>query len=157
ALLRATSVWVKRRRCRKPRPSDRKRRLRPTPGARFRQLLVFLRFTGARPCEASRLEWHNIDLDQAVITIPRHQTSRTHRKKKPGIIPLHPVVLKLLIHIRRRQDPGPRVFQTHRKTPWNRSNLSLRMRRAREIAGIPEDAKLYGLRHRFGTQAVVNG
>jgi integrase len=73
------------------------------------------------------------------------------------VIPLHPVVLKLLIVIRRQKDPGDRVFLNHRKTPWNRSNLSLRLRRARKAAGIPDDAKLYGLRHRFGTQAILNG
>jgi site-specific recombinase XerD len=31
------------------------------------------------------------------------------------------------------------------------------MQRARAKAGIPDDAKLYGLRHRFGTQAIING
>jgi integrase len=157
ALLRATSVWVKRERCKKPRPSDRIRRCSPTAGARFRELLTFLRFTGARPGEASRLKWSNVDLDKAVIALPEHKTSRTQRVKKPRVIPLTPIVVKLLIHIRRRQDPGERVFLTHRRTPWNCSNLSLRIRRAREVAGIPEDAKLYGLRHGFGTRAVVNG
>ena len=157
ALLRVTSVWAKRRRYQKPRPSDVKKRKHPSVGARFRQLLIFLRFTGARPGEACRLKWVDIDLDKAVIVLHQHKTSRTQRVKKPRVIPLTPVVLKLLIHIRRRQDPGDRVFLTHRKTPWNRSNLSLRIRRAREVAGIPEDAKLYGLRHGFGTRAVVNG
>jgi site-specific recombinase XerD len=36
-------------------------------------------------------------------------------------------------------------------------NLSLRMQRARAKAGIPDDAKLYGLRHAFGTRAILNG
>ena len=157
ALLRATSAWAKRQRYKKPRPSDRKRRQRPSAGARFRQLLVFLRYTGARPGEASNLEWDDIDLDKAVIVLHEHKTSRTQRVKKPRVIPLHPVVLKLLIHIRRRGEPGPLVFLNHRKTAWNRSNLSLRVRRAREAAGIPDDAKLYGLRHGFGTRGVLAG
>jgi len=59
--------------------------------------------------------------------------------------------------LRRLKQLGERVFLTHCKTPWNRSNLSLRLRRARQAAGIPEDAKLYGLRHGFGTRAVLNG
>jgi integrase len=164
ALLRATSVWRKRRRTsvryasgRKVCPSDRKRRQRPSAGARFRQLLVFLRFTGMRPGEASRLEWRHIDLDGAMIVIPEHKTSRTQKVKKPRIVPLHPVVLKLLIFIRRLGQPGERVFLTHRKTPWNRSNLGLRVRRLRETAGVPDDAKLYGLRHAFGTRSILNG
>ena len=101
------------------------------------------------------LRWEDVDLDRQMICLRRHKTSkRTHR---PRVIPLHPVVLKLLIHVRRRGDPVPYVFLNHRKTPWNRSNLALRVRRARELAGVPDDAKLYGLRHRFGTEAVVNG
>jgi integrase len=157
ALLRATSVWTKRKRYQNPSPSDVKRRVRPSAGARFRQFLVFLRYTGARPGEASRLEWNDIDLNNAVITLHEHKTSRTQRVKRPRIIPLHPVVLKLLIHIRRRNEPGNCVFLNHRKTPWNRSNLSLRVRRARDSAGIPDDAKLYGLRHSFGTRSILNG
>jgi integrase len=138
-------------------PSDHKRRMRPSAGARFRQLVVFLRFTGARPGEVGRLKWEHVDCDNAVIVLPKHKTSRTQRQPRPRVIPLHPVVVKLLIHIKRRNDPGDFVFLTHRKTPWNRSNLSLRIRRARERAGIPADAKLYGLRHAFGTRAIVNG
>jgi integrase len=156
-LLRATSVWAKRGRFKKPRPSDIKRRKRPSAGARFRQLLIFLRYTGARPGEASSLEWEDINLEKAVIVLHRHKTSRTQRVKKPRVIPLHPVVLKLLIHIRRRGEPGPLVFLNHRQTAWNRSNLSLRVRRARAAAGVPGEAKLYGLRHGFGTRSILNG
>lgn len=31
------------------------------------------------------------------------------------------------------------------------------MRRARELAGVPNDVKLYGIRHAFGTRGIVNG
>ncbi len=156
ALMRSTSTWIKRQRAKKTYPCDRKRRQRPSAGARFRQLLVFLRYTGARPGEAGNLEWTDIDLENAVIVLHEHKTSRTQRVKKPRVIPLHPIVLNLLIHIRKRNEPGTYVFLNHRKTPWNRSNLSLRVRRARAIAGIADDAKLYGLRHAFGTRAVLN-
>ena len=93
----------------------------------------------------------------AVIVLHEHKTSRTQKVKKPRVIPLHPVVLKLLIYLRRLGQPGDHVFLTHRKTPWNRSSLSLRVRRARKIAGVPDDAKLYGLRHGFGTRSILNG
>jgi integrase len=156
-LLRATSVWPKRGRYPMPHPSDVKRRQRPSSGARFRQLLVFLRFTGARPIEACLLRWADIDIAQAVIRIQRHKTSKTQRVKRPRVIPLHPVVLKLLIHIRRQREFGEFVFLNHRKTSWNRRTLGTRVRRARNLAGIPDDAKLYGLRHRFGTRSILNG
>ncbi len=79
------------------------------------------------------------------------------RQPKPRVIPLHPEITALLIEIRKREELGEFVFLNHRGTPWNRSSLSLRMQRSRERAGIPDDAKLYGLRHAFGTRAIVNG
>jgi integrase len=138
-------------------PSDRNRRKGPSAADRFRELLRFLRLTGARPGEASHLEWSHIDLAAAVIVLTVHKTSRTQRTPKPRIIPLTQEVVELLTAIRQRQEPGPRVFSTQRGTAWNRCNLSLRMQRARAKAKIPDDAKLYGLRHAFGTRAIMNG
>src|SRR5262249_52715200 len=138
-------------------PSDRNRRKTVSAADRFRELLRFLRLTGARPGEASHLEWSHIDLDAAVIVLVKHKTSRTQRTPKPRVIPLTQEVVELLTTIRKRQEPGPLVFRTQRGTAWNRCNLSLRMQRARARAGIPDDAKLYGLRHAFGTRAILNG
>ena len=137
--------------------AGRRSRTTPTPGARFRQVLVFLRYTGCRPGELCRLRWQDIDLDNAVIVLAEHKTSRTQRVPRPRIVPLHPVVVKLLISIRRRRERGELVFLTHRRTPWNRSNLSLRLQRARQKAGIADEVKLYGLRHGFGTRSILNG
>jgi site-specific recombinase XerD len=35
--------------------------------------------------------------------------------------------------------------------------LSLRIQRCRQRQGIPADAKLYGVRHQFGTAAILRG
>ncbi len=130
---------------------------KPTPGERFCELLRFLRLTGARPGEAAALTWDQVDCEAGLIVLPKHKTSRTQRQPKPRVIVLTPDVVQLLVSIRRRKEPGSVVFLTHRLTPWNRSNLSLRMQRTRERAGLPVDVKLYGLRHSFGTRAIVNG
>lgn len=53
-----------------------RRRKKPTPGARFRQVLVFLWYTGCRPGEAARLTWSDIDFARQVIVLTRH--------KRPG-------------------------------------------------------------------------
>ncbi len=129
----------------------------PSPAERFRELVHFLRLTGARTCEASRLKWTDIDLEGAVIVLTRHKTSRTQREPKPRVIPLTPEVVELLVTIRRRNEKGEFVFTNHRGTPWNRCSLSLRMQRARAKAGIAKEVKLYGLRHAFGTRAIVAG
>jgi integrase len=143
ALLRASFVRGKRQRPRKLYPCDVRRRQRPSSAARFRMVLVFLRFTGCRPGELCNLVWNDIDLAGREIVLRRHKTSK--KTKRVRRVPLHPVVLKLLIFLRGMDQPGEHVFLTHRWTPWNRSNLGLRMRRVREAAGLPIDAKLYGL------------
>lgn len=135
----------------------RETKVKPNPGDRFVEFLRFLRLTGARPCEASQLRWTDINLDAAVIVLTKHKTAKTQRVPKPRVIPLDTEVVRLLTSIRARNELGEFVFYNHRGTTWNRSNLSLRLQRGRKKSGIPEDAKLYGLRHAFGTRAVVNG
>ncbi|QJX01174.1 tyrosine-type recombinase/integrase [Frigoriglobus tundricola] len=130
---------------------------KPNPGERFVEYLRFLRLTGARTCEAAKLRWADINIEQAVIVMARHKTSRMQRVPKPRVIALHPEIVALLVTIRERNEPGEFVFLNHRGTIWNRSNTSLRMQRGRKAADIPIDAKLYGLRHAFGTRAIVNG
>ncbi|MGA2257957.1 MAG: site-specific integrase [Thermoguttaceae bacterium] len=152
ALLRATGP---------KRPTGRKqakRRHRPTAGERFRQVLFFLRYTGARPGEMASLTWEDVNLEAGVIVLRKHKTIRTQRTPRPRVILLVPAVVKLLRRVRQQQSPGAkRVFLTARATPWDRWNLGHRMRRLRDRADLPDDVKLYGLRHRFGTQSVVNG
>ena len=89
-----------------------------TAGARFRMVLIFLWFTGARPSEASALKWSDVDLDAGRIVLHNHKTRTTQRKPKPRLILLHPVVVKLLKFIHGRHE-GEFVFQTHRlKAIW---------------------------------------
>ena len=141
AILRTTAGFYKR---------------RPTPGGRFRQVLFFLWFTGCRPIELCKLRWKEVDLEAGVIILRQHKTIRTQRKPKPRIIPLTPVVVKLLRFIQ-RTSTGEYVFLNHRGNRWNRYSLGLRLRRARTEAGVSAEAKLYSVRHAFGTRAIMAG
>src|SRR5436309_1094801 len=67
-------------------------------GRHFRQVLIFLRFTGCRPGEMAALKWSDIDLDGGAIVLAEHKTAR--KVRKPRAVPLVPVVVKLLIHLR---------------------------------------------------------
>lgn len=129
----------------------------PSPADRFREILTFLRHTGARPGEASALKWENVTLATGVALLHEHKTARTQRVPKPRVIVFDEEVTRLLTAIRDRADPGDHVFLTYRLTAWHRSTLSQRIVRARRKAGIAEDAKLYGLRHAFGTRAITSG
>lgn len=86
--------------------------------------------------------------------LAEHKTAR--KVRKPRVVPLVPVVVKLLIQLRKHSG-GESVFVNERETPWNRCSLSLRVQRCRERQGVPADAKLYGARHQFGTMAIVRG
>ncbi len=130
--------------------------MRPTAGARFREVAVFLWYTGCRPKEACQLRWSDVDFGHSLIILHRHKTSRTQRRSMPRIVPLHPYVTKVLQAIKRRNE-GEVVFLTHRLTPWTKNTLGQRTKRARQIAGVADDATLYGVRHAFGTRGIVNG
>lgn len=132
------------------------RKTKPTPGARFRQVLTFLWHTGCRPCEACQLRWSDVDFERQLIVLKEHKTIHTQRKPRPRMIPLDSVALKLLAWLKARAE-GEFVFVTHRKTPWNRDSLSLRVARARDRAGVADDATAYGVRHAFGTRAIIAG
>jgi integrase len=151
-LVRATvrRTTTGRRRCKPPK--------RPTAGMRFRNALFFLRYTGARPSEMVSLTWDAVDFDNGVIVLTQHKTRKLLRTPRPRIIQMTPQVVKLLRRIK-RQEPiaHPRVFLSFQGRQWRRDGLSLRLRRLREKVGVPADATLYGIRHQFGTMAVVNG
>ncbi len=131
-------------------------RKQPSPGRRFREIVIFLWLTGCRPSEAWKLCWQNVDLQKGIILLPDHKTSRTQAKPQPRLIPIDPVVLRLLRSIKKRNE-GEIVFLNHRLTPWTKNSLALRLRRARRTTGVPEEVKLYGIRHAFGTRAVIKG
>jgi integrase len=141
------------------RPDEFRRMLKGTD-AMFRRVLTFQRFTGLRPCEMSRLTWEMVDLEEGVIVIPRKQHKTGKKTRKAKVTPLVLTAWKLMLWLQRetgQEHPSGRVFGTRRGTAWNRSNLSLRIQRLRERCGIPEDCKLYGLRHALGTDACANG
>jgi integrase len=126
-------------------------------GRRLREILFFMKLTGARPSELRNLRWSDIDPDRGVITLTRHKTSRTQKTPRPRVIQLVPATVKVLALIRRRGEVANHVFVTHLGTPWARNSLQQKVKRLRSKAGLADDAKLYGLRHHFGTRAIVNG
>jgi len=125
--------------------------------AYFRRVLVTLRWSGMRPAELRGLEWEHLDLERGCIVLFRHKTSRTRRDRKPRIVILHPVVIRLLIWIRRNQPISKFVFLNSRDRPWTRSAIDLRMWKLRKKVGIDPSCKLYSARHAWASQAAMNG
>jgi site-specific recombinase XerD len=67
-----------------------------------------------------------------------------------------PIVARLLTHLWKHSH-NEHVFLNDRGNTWHRSALSLRLQRCRRRAGIPATTTLYGVRHKFGTDAILNG
>jgi integrase len=127
----------------------------------FRRVLIFLRYSGARPCElreltADQIRWH---ADGATIVKAKHKTSRTQAVQKARKIRLVPQLVKLLLWLKRqpRRHASDYVFVNSKGGPWRTASLCANLRRLRETAGLGADVKLYGTRHMFGTNAILNG
>lgn len=124
----------------------------------FRRVLIFLRFTGCRPCEMAALEWSHLDLDRAALVLTKHKTSKRQKEKRPRVFPLHPVIVGLLIYQSRMAIPGQsRIFINSKGQAWTRNALALRLSNMRRRAGLPKNCNFYGLRHGFGTMAILKG
>ena len=124
----------------------------------FRRVLIFLRFTGARPGEMAAAKWPDVDWERSLVILRRHKTATTRKDRRPRVIVLHPVAKKLLDYLRRhRRAEQDHIFVNARGRPWHRSSLALRMLRLRRKCGVPMEAKLHGCRHAFASNAVVRG
>ena len=98
-------------------------------GKPFRQVLIFMRWTGCRPGELSRLRWRDIDVEGGRIILREHKTAK--KTRRPRVIHLVPVTAKLLVH-RRKASEGEFVFLNSQGRPWDRCSL----RSACGVAGI---------------------
>jgi len=145
----------------RPMTDEEFRSLLRSTDARFRRVLMFLRLTGCRPGELAALRWENVAIAQASIVLRKHKTVRATKDRKPRVIVLVPPVVALLGFMMREQtytiNPNSPVFQNANGGAWTRFSLAARIKRLKKRLGLPEDCRLYALRHRFGTQAVMNG
>ncbi|HEV3448394.1 MAG TPA: tyrosine-type recombinase/integrase [Gemmataceae bacterium] len=95
------SVRIKRRRQstrRLPMADEHFQTLMRTADPTFRRFLVFLKFTGCRPAEASSMRWRNVNMQQRAVILHEHKTAK--KTGRPRVIPLVPPVLKLLVWLR---------------------------------------------------------
>lgn len=119
----------------------------------FRRVLIFLRYTGARPGEMANVRPEYIDRERGVITLWKHKT--IHVDQKPRVIVMHPAIRKLTDYLVRNMFPNQEeLFVNARGRAWNRYSIACRIRNLRKRIGIPRDCKIYGLRHAFGTNSI---
>jgi site-specific recombinase XerD len=134
-------------------------------GRVFAPLLEFCRLTGARPGEARTAKWSDLRLDvnaqEGSLFLAEHKTCDVE-DAHPREIGLGPAAIELLLKVRRSLHffPGlepDEIFLNARGRPWSSNAVCKRIRQLREVLGLPDDAKLYGCRHKFATDAILNG
>lgn len=126
--------------------------------ALFRRVLIFLRFTGARPCEMAAAKWIDLDIERGAIVLHKHKTATTQAVRRPRVIVLHPVLLKLLAWQRRHLIPEQdHIFINAKGRPWTRYAIACRLKQLRKKIGLHPGCKIYGLRHKFGSDCILNG
>lgn len=122
----------------------------------YRRLIVFLRFSGLRPEEACELQWPHVRFEAGSIIFSKHKTR--HHTNAPRAVPLNSSLVKLLGWLKRNNPPGTKnVFLNSFGRPLKRTMATTTLRRLRRKVGLPEDVKLHGARHTFGTNAAING
>lgn len=121
----------------------------------FRRVLVFMRFSGARPGEMSAAEWRHVDWPRCCIVLREHKTGK--RTGRPRTIVLHPVLMNLLEWIRRHKPHERFIFVNKYGRPWKNTSICWRIKQIRKSADVPADVTLYHCRHAFVTQAVLRG
>lgn len=120
----------------------------------FRRVLIFLRYSGARPGELRCLEWSHVKVDSGVIVLWNHKT--VAKTNKPRRIYLNPVLVRLLIWIQRR-SVSRFVFVNSFGGQWKTRALCKNLASIRERTGLAADVKLYGTRHGYACGAIMNG
>lgn len=53
--------------------------------------------TGCRPKEAATMRWTDVNFGTGAIVLKEHKTIRTQANPRPRVIPMDPVVVKLLL------------------------------------------------------------
>ena len=122
------------------------------PGS-FRDLIVALRFTGARPQEVRQIEARHLFLDQ----VPPFWTMEPEKAKgglKARITPLVGPMVEICRRLAAKWPEGV-IFRTRRGKPWNRFAVHSNLWRLEKKLGFRVCATT--MRHTFNTHAQQHG
>jgi len=143
----------------RPKPPPRQRamsdeefqQLYDNAGGPFRDFLLALRETGARPKELRDLLWTQVQTDRVVMK--KHKTSK--KVGKDRVIYLSEA-MKAMVN-RLRGNGHLNVFLNTEGQPWTLNAVRLQLGRLRAKLGLADDLCAYLARHGFGTRAILKG
>jgi integrase len=120
-------------------------------GGPFRDFLLALRETGARPKEVRDLVWAQVQEDRWVLV--KHKTRR--KVGKPRVIYLSATMRQMMARL--KGNGQAHVFLNTEGEPWSMNAVRLQVWRLKKALGLSEDVCAYLCRHGFGTRAILNG
>lgn len=138
------------------------RALLPLAYREYGWVLRFSYYTACRPAELSQAKWpdyHEEEKEGVLccwLQLAEHKT--VEKTEEPRIIIVPARAREILQEIRASSPflPGMApdfIFLNRKGKPWTQGRLCRDWAALREKAGLPDDAKLYGLRHQFATGA----
>jgi integrase len=126
-------------------------------GDPFRDFLVALQETGARPGEVAAVTSAHVDLAAGTWTFAKHKTAKRTKVPLPRVVILTPAMIDLTRRLLGQVPPGTPLFRNKKGKPWDRNAIRCRFRRIRAKLGLGGDLVAYLYRHSFVTDALENG
>lgn len=144
----------------RPKPPPRQRALYPIEFSKlfqhasdpFRDYLLAMQQTGARPKEIRDLKWDQVFEDRWVLG--KHKTRKKTGKLRVIILS---DIMKAMMERLRATATSDYVFLNCKGQPWTMNAVRLQMYRLKKRLGLSEDVCAYLIRHGFGTQAILSG
>jgi site-specific recombinase XerD len=137
------------------------RALAVTPDREFRDFLIALRETGARPGRLAMLWAADLDFEKGTA-LPRPRAkdgkviARVNKSKPYRPIYLNGPMMSLLRDLATQYQTGP-LFRNSEGKAWSTRALGKRWEVVRRRAKLPADVVLYTLRHTFASDAITAG
>ncbi|OAI53494.1 hypothetical protein AYO44_15940 [Planctomycetaceae bacterium SCGC AG-212-F19] len=132
-------------------PDDWKRLLQAVTDDCFRDFLMALKLTGARPGEVARVTADDFNADAGCWTLAEHKTDATGRKRVI-LLTADMVLLSKRLALR---HPSGSLFRNTKDVSWKVNGIVKRMITLQRQLGIRCIA--YGLRHTFATELLAAG
>lgn len=125
---------------------------------RFREFLVLIQETGARPQEVRNVSAHHVDAARRLWVFPPDEHKTGSKTGRPRVVYLTPKAWEVTQRLMAENQTGP-LCRNRRGLPWTASAIRCRFRRLRKnLAGkVPPDLCAYLFRHSFATDALERG